>query len=113
MLPLGDTQSAPELVEQDEQEDAEADDDEMSRTVVSNRRRGRRVAPHVRRFASEALAHLVRKAKVPQLQSLASQMFADLADAESLDFARGIAGVWLEVSKVSYCSMLPGRAQLT
>lgn len=65
-----------------------------------------KVPPHTRRFASEALAHLVRRAKGEQLSKVADVMMKDLQDdvrsclPRNRTFASGIAGVWVEVAKV-------------
>ena len=70
---------APRTTEEDEADDAP--------TV--------RVTPksHTRRFASETLAHLVRKAPASQLDALAAQMLADALDGSDA-LERCVASTW-------------------
>ncbi|EST09315.1 Down-regulated-in-metastasis protein [Kalmanozyma brasiliensis GHG001] len=75
-----------------------------------------RISPFTRRFASEAFAHLLRKTRGPQLQSIASLILSDLetmlrdedrhphyrrqpSRRPSVRFSRGIAGIWVEGCK--------------
>ncbi|UZJ56350.1 hypothetical protein CBS101457_005670 [Exobasidium rhododendri] len=86
--------------------DEETDDEEVQveSSAVVKLRRGK-IPPHTRRFASEALAHLVRRAKGEQLSRIADVMMYDLQQdlasesRRTRTFASGIAGVWVEVAK--------------
>lgn len=75
-----------------------------------------RLSSHTLRFSSEALAHLVRKSSPKKLKSIAFIMLRDVEKMKKLvmeeegnegikkkfnRFKRGVAGVWLEVVKVS------------
>lgn len=100
----------------------EVDPDALSKEIgreprQSAQRRKRAPPAHTRRFASEAFAHLVRKAKGRQLTKVAKIMSSDLQGAlrryqeeedkkrrgklstSVANFACGIAGVWAEVVK--------------
>ncbi|KAK0522958.1 U3 snoRNP protein [Tilletia horrida] len=98
--------------DEDEDEDgAAADDEPPEPTNRIQQYRRRRVPPHTRRFASEAFAHLVRKARGARLGAVAHVMLADVASmrihaargAVSAEDAKGfesaVAGVWAEVIK--------------
>ncbi|KAJ1025144.1 hypothetical protein NDA16_002650 [Ustilago loliicola] len=75
-----------------------------------------RISPFTRRFASEAFAHLLRKTRGRQLQSITSLILSDLetmlldedrhvqyrrqpSRRPSVRFSRGIAGIWVEGCK--------------
>ncbi|KAE8226085.1 hypothetical protein CF319_g1274 [Tilletia indica] len=110
-----------EEAEDDEQDDEEEDldgddqadpDDTLSApTARKQQYRRRRVPPHTRRFASEAFAHLVRKAKGTRLSHVARFMLADVATMrgwaeegriskeDGKGFESAVAGVWAEVIK--------------
>lgn len=90
-------------------EDVSENDDAVVRATESPRSlksKGGKVPAHTRRFASEAFAHLVRRAKRDQLTKVATVMIDDLQLAmsrslkEARVFCTGIAGVWVEVAKV-------------
>lgn len=84
---------------------------DKSQLRVRSRDSRKTVPPHARRFASEALAHLIRRAKGDQLQEIASIMMRDatlLVQASQdnhklnnrmLAFAAGVAGIWSEMAK--------------
>ncbi|PWN28722.1 hypothetical protein BDZ90DRAFT_217753 [Jaminaea rosea] len=63
-----------------------------------------RTPPHVRRFASEAFSHLLRRSKQQHLRNAATFMLADaqaMLDQEPprATMSAGVAGVWSEVAK--------------
>lgn len=66
-----------------------------------------RIASHVRRFAAEAFAHLLRRSKQGQLRKTGCSMVADIdemldqstSQSKAVAFASGVAGIWLEVVK--------------
>ncbi|PWN35794.1 uncharacterized protein FA14DRAFT_160798 [Meira miltonrushii] len=72
----------------------------------------KKIPMHTRRFVSEAIAHLVRRAKANQLHRVAQVMMEDVTlamqagDGQSSTkqspirgFASGVAGIWAEVAK--------------
>lgn len=87
----------------DQQFDVEENEENPITPVKPKRRK---IPPHSRRFASEALAHLLRRAKGDQLSRVAAVMMQDLQNVFESDanraktFASGIASVWVEVAKV-------------
>ncbi|PWN21850.1 hypothetical protein BCV69DRAFT_281764 [Microstroma glucosiphilum] len=99
----------------DEQEEEESPEDDNA--VSSNSKPSPpRIPSHVRRFAAEAFAHLLRRAKQPQLVQSAAFMLSDVEEVlssasagreeeeqghgrSSGAFASGVAGIWLEVVK--------------
>ncbi|PWZ00063.1 hypothetical protein BCV70DRAFT_175634 [Testicularia cyperi] len=121
--------------EDDEEDDADEDEDQGSEAEVSDRpgiaqpastfdtasaafvnTKTQRLSPFTRRFASEAFAHLLRKTRGQQLQSIVTLILQDLRvmlteeDAHprfrsqpsrrpSVRFSRGIAGIWVEGCK--------------
>ncbi|KAJ9474508.1 U3 small nucleolar RNA-associated protein 20 [Pseudozyma hubeiensis] len=96
-----------------DQEDAETTAKRSAAFVNSN---VQRISPFTRRFASEAFAHLLRKTRGRQLQSITSLILSDLetmlhdedqhvryrhqpSRRPSVRFSRGIAGIWVEGCK--------------
>ncbi|MCO5555787.1 hypothetical protein L7F22_009332 [Adiantum nelumboides] len=74
--------------------------------------RRKKIPTHTRRFVSEAIAHLVRRAKANQLHRVAQVMMEDVTKAMKAGqdqsstkqsairrFASGVAGIWAEVAK--------------
>lgn len=74
--------------------------------------RRKKIPTHTRRFVSEALAHLVRRAKSNQLHRVAKVMMEDVIQAMDIGsdqsntkqsatrgFVSGVAGIWAEVAK--------------
>ncbi|CAD6980836.1 unnamed protein product [Tilletia controversa] len=112
----GDAEDAEEEAEDEDDQDEEQLDGEEDTTLPNQttRRqqyRRRRVPPHTHRFASEAFAHLVRKAKGARLAHVARFMLVDVgtmrgwADEGRISredgkrFEAAVAGVWAEVIK--------------
>lgn len=64
-----------------------------------------RVPPHVRRFASEAFAHLLRRSNQSHWRNAATFMLYDVqlmiarSRERAVRFAAGVAGIWSEVAK--------------
>ena len=120
------------LVETDAEDDDEDDVDDMQEDrEESNMTSGKdnvtekadfvntnvqRISPFTRRFASEAFAHLLRKTRGRQLQSITQLILSDLetmlleedrhphyrhqpSRRPSVRFSRGIAGIWVEGCK--------------
>lgn len=85
--------------------ESEEDNDDVAAPTLIKPKQGK-IPPHTRRFASEALAHLLRRAKGDHLVKVAAVMMQDLQEELERDsnraklFASGIAGVWVEVAKV-------------
>ncbi|CAO1637827.1 unnamed protein product [Sympodiomycopsis kandeliae] len=82
-----------------------AEGDNTAQTTSSSRRR-RHIPPHVRRFAAEALAHLLRRCKQSQLTKTAQAMMSDVTtmmndgdSSQSHAFATSVAAVWSEMIK--------------
>lgn len=104
-----------QIVERDMMEEIAEDqqmdvDKEEKGPITSVKTRKEKIPPHTRRFASEALAHLLRRAKGDQLSRVSAVMMYDLQESFEDDatrakmFASGIAAVWVEVAKVR-CGM--------
>ncbi|GAC98071.1 potential U3 snoRNP protein Utp20p fragment [Pseudozyma hubeiensis SY62] len=112
--------------EEDEDDDADgaasAISDQEDAEITAKRSVGfvnsnvQRISPFTRRFASEAFAHLLRKTRGRQLQSITSLILSDLetmlndedqhvryrhqpSRRPSVRFSRGIAGIWVEGCK--------------
>ncbi|KAJ1578334.1 hypothetical protein NDA11_003681 [Ustilago hordei] len=103
-----------EEVKQLESEKSTAATDAAAAAFVNNN--VQRISPFTRRFASEAFAHLLRKTRGRQLQSMTSLILSDLetmlldedrhvryrrqpSRRPSVRFSRGIAGIWVEGCK--------------
>lgn len=89
----------------------DADDDEQHPSASATpRSRNRHIPPHVRRFASEAFAHLLRRCKSSQLSYSAQDMLADaqamlegshtdVSSPQAHSFATAVAGIWSQLIK--------------
>lgn len=121
-----------EQEQEQELEQEQEDEDEDAASTISEQEAGKeappadsamfvntniqRISPFTRRFASEAFAHLLRKTRGRQLQSITSLILSDLetmlhdedqhvhyrhqpSRRPSVRFSRGIAGIWVEGCK--------------
>lgn len=112
-----------EDAEEDDEDEAASQPDTDKKTANSDAAAAafvntniQRISPFTRRFASEAFAHLLRKTRGRQLQSITSLILSDLetmlldedrhvhyrrqpSRRPSVRFSRGIAGIWVEGCK--------------
>lgn len=76
-----------------EQDEEEASRDEHASFSEAPARQSLVARSHTRRFATEAIAHLIRKAPLPQLHALQACMITD-AERSGEKMERGIAATW-------------------
>ncbi|SJX64813.1 related to UTP20-component of the small-subunit processome [Sporisorium reilianum f. sp. reilianum] len=115
------TSEADDQDDDDDEDDNDGDDDGQQEQAAADKAgfvntNIHRISPFTRRFASEAFAHLLRKTRGRQLQSITSLILSDLetmlSDEDrhvhyrhqpsrrpSVRFSRGIAGIWVEGCK--------------
>lgn len=90
--------------ELDKAESAASDDEDAPEPSSRGSARTAKIPPHVRRFAAEAFAFLVRKARGAQLARISTAMLSDVAaltstGSRSLQIGEGVAGVVTEAVK--------------
>ncbi|CAO1637187.1 unnamed protein product [Parajaminaea phylloscopi] len=92
-----------EAVDEDESAREEATTADEPETAVPDEVSAAHIPAHVRRFASEAFAHLLRRSKQSHLCRAAAFMLDDvqtmLAQHQNNHLAVGVAGIWSEVIK--------------